>query len=645
MSKQFELHALQQHKKACRLSRADIQEHKKKGNMIGYFGLVKLGRPPKQASTKANTDAKGSKTQHESTQTEGSKTQHESTQTNVPKMDWSTLSNFPKLKAAAGAYIAGDHNQETLLSSNVTVPQRTVKRAVAKMKKIIEDGIEFEQITREMMYPPIKHTTKLLEEKDLKFLQEIIVARDDANNGMGRKEVITLIGDLVQCPDRIRCKNHWDYLVRHGTMKELKAGGRVKKAQTTTTKRTQITVEQQLRWHTTIESGIEELLRLNQPREQFEPIMDHFISNLDESCLMSSNGKIHVVASRAKMKTEKITDDCRESITTVRTGFTSGHQGAYFFLAKGKKLDRKKFKNLCLFFKAPEGSEVIMTPNAFMTDEAWLELVPKLCQSIRKQEVIRDHPDWWVLLSLDGFGSHVNVLRTHEIFSRNKMLVIKEEGDTSQVNQAYDQQVAKDDKTHMRAAVDALSPALGMKMDQWYLIVIAIHAQNRIKKESWIDSFKKVNMHPHTRVPFNEWIKKLDERGFLSAEKFFEKRTTLYDAMPACWKRLTIELRQSVMVTIREIYRSAPADEKVWTKQNVLRLAKFVKLDDVFKLRGCFLTANIDPSVIVRVEEESTSTTEEQTRNTAPIDDFCSWKPKHLLTKYKGDTEDKKVQK
>ena len=92
-------------------------------------------------------------------------------------------------------------------------------------------------------------------------------------------------------------------------------------------------------------------------------------------------------------------------------------------------------------------------------------------------------------------------------------------------------------------------------------------------------------------------------------------------------------------------YRSAPADEKVWTKQNVLRLAKFVKLDDVFKLRGCFLTANIDPSVIVRVEEESTSTTEEQTRNTAPIDDFCSWKPKHLLTKYKGDTEDKKVQK
>ena len=66
MSKQLELHALQQHKKACFLSRADIQEHKKKGILIGYFGLAKLGRQTKQASTKANTDAKASKTQQES---------------------------------------------------------------------------------------------------------------------------------------------------------------------------------------------------------------------------------------------------------------------------------------------------------------------------------------------------------------------------------------------------------------------------------------------------------------------------------------------------------------------------------------------------------------------------------------------------
>jgi hypothetical protein len=59
--------------------------------------------------------------------------------------------------------------------------------------------------------------------------------------------------------------------------------------------------------------------------------------------------------------------------------------------------------------KAPVGSEVIMTPNAYMTDEAWLENFPRLCVSIRNMDIIEAHKNWWVLLSLDGFGSHVNV--------------------------------------------------------------------------------------------------------------------------------------------------------------------------------------------------------------------------------------------
>ena len=102
-------------------------------------------------------------------------------------------------------HMAGDCNQETLLSNEITVPLRTIQRAVAKIRKIIEDdNIKFEHITREMMYPPAtKEHKKLLGEKDVKFMQDIFVSRDDANNGVGRKEVITLIGDLVQCPDHI----------------------------------------------------------------------------------------------------------------------------------------------------------------------------------------------------------------------------------------------------------------------------------------------------------------------------------------------------------------------------------------------------------------------------------------------------------
>ena len=88
-----------------------------------------------------------------------------------------------------------------------------------------------------------------------------------------------------------------------------------------------------------------------------------------------------------------------------------------------------------------------------------------------------------VLLSLDGFTSHVNVLNAHEIFAEFKIMVIKEEGYTSHVCQAYDQQVAKDYTTHMRAALNMINPVIGQSMDQWYLIAIGINAHNCIKKE------------------------------------------------------------------------------------------------------------------------------------------------------------------
>ena len=85
---------------------------------------------------------------------------------------------------------------------------------------------------------------------------------------------------------------------------------------------------------------------------------------------MPMDGKIYLVASSGKNKTNKISDDYRESTTIVKTGFPSGQQGAYFFLAKGKTLDRYKFNNLHKYFNAPEGYEVVMTTNGFMNDAA-----------------------------------------------------------------------------------------------------------------------------------------------------------------------------------------------------------------------------------------------------------------------------------
>jgi len=82
---------------------------------------------------------------------------------------------------------------------------------------------------------------------------------------MSRDEVINLIMEMKQTSNKRKCENHYDYLIRSKKMPELKRFGRVTTAQATTIKRSQITVEQQLRWHTTVESALNELDRVNQP--------------------------------------------------------------------------------------------------------------------------------------------------------------------------------------------------------------------------------------------------------------------------------------------------------------------------------------------------------------------------------------------
>ena len=82
------------------------------------------------------------------------------------------------------------------------------------------------------------------------------------------------------------------------------------------------------------------MLQPNEPIDEFKIFMDHFIGNLDESCIIISDGRIKVIASASKKKTEKRTDDTRESITTVRTGYCYGDKAGYYFLAKGKRSER-----------------------------------------------------------------------------------------------------------------------------------------------------------------------------------------------------------------------------------------------------------------------------------------------------------------
>ncbi|KAI2491962.1 hypothetical protein MHU86_22582 [Fragilaria crotonensis] len=503
---------------------------------------------------------------------------------------------------------------------------------------------------------------------------DIAISRDLRNNGMTRSEMITTIMELAQCASREQAKNHFDYLVRAGHFSGLKRGGRVVTCQKTTIKRTEITMEQQLRWHASVDFALSEQARLNLPAEEFEQVKEHFFCNMDESCLLGSDGTVKIIGASCKSKTEKIMSDCRASITVLRTGAAGGSSGPWIFLAAGKEMTCRALQNLGERDGVPPNSKVFMTPSAYMTDSVYAKIAPELADGIRKMPFICKHPSWWVVVCLDGFGSHVNVHEAQEVFYKRKILILKEEGDTSHINQAYDQSVAKNDKARMRANLDLLCPHLRSRLDQWYLITIAIEALKRVKASAWIESFTKVNLHPRFRISFDLWLKKID--GKLSHHKFFSNRTSLFDAMPAVWKKLSVEDRHAVVTLIDGFYASNEfQDVPIWTKGNVLQLVKYVPIGDVGKLRSSYLAAKIDPSVFVHddgmmtpvqpQEEEisptflptsndpdeemidNTSTEEKnghttqgpeagsQPQQQSKIDHVCSWRPHDLLSQYK----------
>ena len=53
--------------------------------------------------------------------------------------------------------------------------------------------------------------------------------------------------------------------------------------------------------------------------------------------------------------------------------------------------------------------------------------------------------------------------------------------------------------------------ALGAYMNQYHLIKLVANTHLKVMKKEWFNSFSSVNMHTKFLLPFNEWIKKLED--------------------------------------------------------------------------------------------------------------------------------------
>ena len=94
----------------------------------------------------------------------------------------------------------------------------------------------------------------------------------------------------------------------------------------------------------------------------------------------------------------------------MRVGTAAGAKGAVYLL-KGTTADPRYTSAFLESIGAPPNSCVVMTPNAYVTNEAWDEIIcHAIVKIIRSLPVIRDHPNWWVKIFLDGYKAHVNTV-------------------------------------------------------------------------------------------------------------------------------------------------------------------------------------------------------------------------------------------
>eukprot|EP00957_Ditylum_brightwellii_P029345 2218406-Ditylum_brightwellii.AAC.1 len=126
-------------------------------------------------------------------------------------------------------------------------------------------------------------------------------------------------------------------------------------------------------------------------------------------------------------------------------------------------------RNLARQHGAPYGSKFWLNSNGYITNEDWIIATEHLCKGLCALPVVNEHPDWWFLLTCDRFASHVNTPEALQTFAKYKIMLAKEEGDSSHVSQSYDQLPAKCDKLKTHALLDMVQAYVKSNVDQYVI--------------------------------------------------------------------------------------------------------------------------------------------------------------------------------
>ena len=193
--------------------------------------------------------------------------------------------------------------------------------------------------------------------------------------------------------------------------------------------------------------------------------------------------------------------------------------------------------------------------------------------------MICDLPKFWSFIIYNGFKSHVNVTDALNFFAGYIIKVGKKEAGTGTFNQAYDTFWENQDKAQTRQLLELALKKIRGRIKQWQLIIIISTSIQNIPAKFWTDSFVTFNLHPHRRLYFSVWIKKIASAVRTGETAYFRKHEGFYYyAMPYVWKKMTLIKRREVIYVIYCFTAETPYGKYLWTKLIVLSIIGFVQI-------------------------------------------------------------------
>jgi hypothetical protein len=484
------------------------------------------------------------------------------------------VEGWPAAKAAAEA--AGASLIISVYAKQMNIPAKTLAKYISGKRTL---GVG-------------QGKPSLLKGDEESFLVDVIRRHDRGADGLSTAQVMEKVKSVRPDLGEKQVKN----LTLNMRKRNADVLTGITTAQASTTNRTNINIAQQYRFYQNIEEALAILRTRNTgvsllTGQTFGELIDQLMFFGDETGFTAMDNKLKIIGDKLRPKHEKKSNDSRVSVSFYRCANAAGVEGPTAFLPGGTRR-RAAFTNAFLEeHGAAPGSILVMTPNGYMTEEAWVKIAPSIASGIRNI-VDKHNPEWWALKVVDGYVPHTTSLEAMEAYHARRILLLKEEADSSHVNQVYDQCKAKEDKHNMREAAGWMrnaGEATKGVLDCWDLMLVGLHALRKSTPESWVNSAKKVNLHPFFRVSFPEWCERITP--FLQGGLNFKPATAedKYALLPSWWHGMSPAEKKAVVII---------AEAEGWTPTCVRRLYAecHVPLDDMQNLRVCILCSKENPS-------------------------------------------------